>query len=226
LARASSGWPALARCSGAGETTKSAMAQWRAAFGTLLTIVGLSGFVFTLVAPRLPAAVVQPLVAPLEAHTDLGAASAEAVIQPPAPGSHAITRLVIAAIGLDTAVTVAPMQDGSWAIPKFIAGHAQGSAGAGEPGNAIVLGHVTSLTLGNVFEHLDEVKPEDTVAVFSDTAKFDYRVTQASNVDRTDVDVLEPTSEPTLTLITCSGLWLPTVWDYSQRFVVRAELVP
>ena len=28
-----------------------------------------------------------------------------------------------------------------------------------------------------------------------------------------------------LTLITCTGLWLPTIWDYTERLVVRADLL-
>jgi sortase (surface protein transpeptidase) len=36
---------------------------------------------------------------------------------------------------------------------------------------------------------------------------------------------MDSTPSPTLTLITCSGAWLPTVWDYSQRLIVRADLI-
>jgi LPXTG-site transpeptidase (sortase) family protein len=201
------------------------MTQWRAVLGSLMMLVGLGGFGLTLLAPRLPAAVVQPLVAPFEEAAPSEQPQTEAAIQPAPPGSHEITRLVIKSIGLDTAVTVAPLKGDTWAIPKFIAGHAQGSAGAGEPGNAILLGHVTSLTLGNVFEHLDDVSVDDIVSVFTGDVRFDYRVTRAGDVERTEVDVLRPTPDATLTVITCSGLWLPTVWDYSQRFVVRAELL-
>ena len=132
---------------------------------------------------------------------------------------------MIPSIGLDTPVSVAPLQDGTWAVPRFVAGHAEGSAGAGQAGNAIVIGHVTSLTLGNVFERLNEVSVDDTVSVFNGNARYDYRVTAASDVDRTDLEVLDPTQVPTLTLITCSGWWLPTEHDYSQRFVVRANLI-
>ena len=65
---------------------------------------------------------------------------------------------------------------GTWDVPKFVAGHAEGSAGAGESGNAIVIGHVTSLTLGHVFEHLDGVSSGDVLSVFGADRRFDYRV--------------------------------------------------
>ena len=113
----------------------------------------------------------------------------------------------------------------TWDVPKFVAGHAEGSAGAGESGNAIVIGHVTSLTLGHVFEHLDGVSSGDVVSVFGADRRFDYRVREVRDVARTDVAVLDPSTTPTLTLITCSGLWLPTVGDYNQRLVVTAELI-
>ena len=31
-------------------------------------------------------------------------------------------------------------------------------------------------------------------------------------------------STPLFECTTCTGTWLPTVWDYSQRLVVRGEL--
>ena len=52
-----------------------------------------------------------------------------------------------------------------------------------------------------------------------------YRVVDVRKVWRTDISVLEPTESPSVTLITCAGMWLPGVWDYAQRLVVRAELV-
>ncbi|MBA2527863.1 MAG: hypothetical protein H0V18_19090 [Pyrinomonadaceae bacterium] len=43
-------------------------------------------------------------------------------------------------------------------------------------------------------------------------------------VDRTDVSVMAPTEAPNLSLITCTGVWIPFVRDYTRRLVVRAEL--
>jgi sortase (surface protein transpeptidase) len=42
--------------------------------------------------------------------------------------------------------------------------------------------------------------------------------------ERVHSSVLEPGETPALTLITCTGVWLPTIWDYTERLVVRAEL--
>jgi len=199
---------------------------WRglvSALGTLLLVFGLSGFAFVVVAPVLPSSVLAPISTMIEARSE-----AQRTIQPPDnPGRLPITRLVIQSIDLDTEVAPAELVDHdgatTWAVPKFIVGHADGTAGAGERGNAILLGHVTSLTLGNVFEHLDRVAAGDAIVVYSGATRFDYVANDVRAVDRLSNDVLEPTATPTLTLITCTGAWLPTVWDYAERLVVRAD---
>jgi LPXTG-site transpeptidase (sortase) family protein len=190
--------------------------------GTVLLVVGLTGFAATLALSRAPVAVLEPVVDIFDRP-----AQAEVVVQP--PNANAITRLVITSIDLDTPVSPAPLVDHdgvkTWEVPKFVAGHAEGSAAAGETGNAILLGHVTSLTLGNVFEHLHAVSTGDLVELYSAETRYLYRVSDVRDVARTETEVLDPTEDPAVTLITCSGAWLPTVWDYSQRLIVRGELI-
>ena len=139
-----------------------------------------------------------------------------------------ITRVVVASIGLDTEVddaALVPIDGGyTWQVPAFKAGHAQSTAGAGQNGNAVLLGHVTSVHSGNVFADLNRVQVGDTVQVFSGDEQFIYTVDSTRAVPRTDSSVLDPTPTPTVSLITCTGLWLPTIWDYTERLVVRAEL--
>ena len=111
-------------------------------------------------------------------------------------------------------------------MPPFKIGHAQETPGAGEAGNAVLVGHVTSQTLGNVFEHLHEARIGDTVQVFSNEQQFTYRIVDVRTVGRTDISVIQRTPNPSVTLITCTGLWLPVVNDYAERVAVRAELAP
>jgi sortase A len=111
-------------------------------------------------------------------------------------------------------------------VPAFKIGHAQTTASAGGPGNAVLVGHVDSQGLGNVFERLDALSKGDQVQVFSGTRSFDYRIVEIRRVKRDDVTVVQPTANPSITLITCTGLWLPVVSDYAERLTVRAELVP
>ncbi len=64
----------------------------------------------------------------------------------------------------------------------------------------------------------------DTIQIMSGTTRFEYRVVDVRSVERTDVSVLQPTQTATVSLITCTGRWLPTIWDYTERLVVRADL--
>jgi sortase A len=209
--------------------------------GTFMVVAGLSGFALLQVAAPLslslargerfglPADLVEPLA---------GLIVGQTVRDPQLPVSSGrlsstgrpITRLSIPSVELDTPVALASLvvHDGAstWEVPKFVAGHAEGTSGAGEQGNSVLIGHVSSVTLGNVFERLNGIRDGDVVFVFGGDQRFKYRVTEIRDVKRSDVSVLESSDGPTLTLITCSGLWLPTIWDYTDRVVVRADLSP
>jgi LPXTG-site transpeptidase (sortase) family protein len=141
-----------------------------------------------------------------------------------------ITRLVIPSISLDapamTAGLVDKAQGVTWQVPPFVIGHARGTGGAGGPGNAVLVGHVTSLAWGNVFANLHRVRLGDMVRVFSGDQGYEYRVVDVHTTGRTDVSVVGATPSPAITLLTCTGLWLPLLDDYAERLVVRGELVP
>ena len=140
-----------------------------------------------------------------------------------------ITRLRMPRIRLDTPVVPAPYIEadgGTWEIPSFVAGHAERTAGAGQRGNAVLFGHVTSRAMGNVFEDLSRARVSDTIEVFGTGRDFVYEVTEVRSVPRTEVSVLGATASPSLTLITCTGPWLPLLNDYAERLIVRAQLIP
>jgi LPXTG-site transpeptidase (sortase) family protein len=166
-----------------------------------------------------------PAAARLNATAELTRASE--LNQPHEP--RPVTHLDIAAIDLSTDVVRAALleREGgvTWDVPAFVVGHAEMTAGAGEPGNAVLLGHVTSVHSGNVFHDLERVKVGDLVHIVADATVFDYRVVSTSRVPRTDASVLAQGDVPAISLITCTGLWLPGLWDYTERLVVRAELV-
>jgi LPXTG-site transpeptidase (sortase) family protein len=139
-----------------------------------------------------------------------------------------ITRVLIPRLRLETDVAPAKLieRDGGlmWDVPSFRAGHAEGTAGAGGLGNAVLFGHLTSRSAGSVFRDLGRVRVGDRVQVFSETEAFDYRVVEVRTTPRTDLSVLRPMRMASLSLITCAGTWLPLLRDYTQRLVVRAEL--
>ena len=140
----------------------------------------------------------------------------------------AITRVEIPAISLSADVVPAGLiqRDGgmTWEVPAFKIGHAETTAGAGQPGNAVLLGHVTSVRSGNVFANLDQLEVGQAIHVFAETQEFNYTVVSTSHVPRTDTTAIEQGDTPAVSLITCTGVWLPTIWDYTERLVVRAEL--
>jgi LPXTG-site transpeptidase (sortase) family protein len=139
-----------------------------------------------------------------------------------------ITHVEIPAISLSADVVPAGLiqRDGgvTWEVPAFKIGHAETTVGAGQPGNAVLLGHVTSVRSGNVFANLDQVEVGQAINVFADRAEFTYSVVSTSHVPRSDTSSIQPGDAAAVSLITCTGVWLPTIWDYTERLVVRAEL--
>jgi LPXTG-site transpeptidase (sortase) family protein len=151
------------------------------------------------------------------------------VVETVAPAPGPITHLRISRIQLDAEVVDAPFVDkaggGTWEVPRFKAGHAEYTAAAGEIGNTVIFGHLTSLTLGNVFQHLDRTRVGDVVQVFTSDQTYDYKVIEVRRVPRTEVAVMDPTDYAAISLITCAGVWLPFVQDYAERLLVRGQLV-
>ena len=152
-------------------------------------------------------------------------AAATQTLEPRLP----ITRVVIASIDLDTEVVTAPLVERNgertWLVPAFRAGQAEYTAGAGQLGNAVLMGHVSSLHSGDVFKNLDQVQLGDEVEVLSGERRFVYRVFETRAVPRTDLAMVAPTSEPIISLFTCTGAWDTGAWDYTERLFVRARLV-
>jgi LPXTG-site transpeptidase (sortase) family protein len=136
----------------------------------------------------------------------------------------------IPSIGLAADVVAAGLveRDGglTWEVPAYKVGHAETTANAGQPGNAVLLGHVTSLHSGNVFANLDQVEVGQAIDVFADSRTFRYLVVSKTHVPRADTSMIEQVDAPVVSLITCTGLWLPTIWDFTERLVVRAALGP
>jgi len=139
-----------------------------------------------------------------------------------------ITHLRVPRLDIDSDVVPSPfvqVQDsGTWDVPAFKVGHAELTGSPGQPGNAVLFGHVTSRSLGNVFQNLERARRGDTVEVSTPGADYMYKVVEVRRVLRTDVSVIEPTESVSATLITCTGAWLPYLNDYAERLVVRAEL--
>ncbi len=87
--------------------------------------------------------------------------------------------------------------------------HYASTAVPGAPGNVAIFGHSSNdwWEPGNykfVFVLLDKLSPGDQVTLDYHSKRYTYEVTGSRVVDPTEVSVLYPTKDPTLTIITCS----------------------
>lgn len=125
-------------------------------------------------------------------------------------------RLQIPAIALDTSIKQVFVVNGTWEVADYAAGYMHGTALPGEPGTMALAGHAG--LRGGVFRDLGALAPGDDILIDAGGWRYRYRVREAFSVWPTQTEVLEPTNEPTLVLITCTN------WD-TQRLIVRADLI-
>lgn len=137
-----------------------------------------------------------------------------------APG-RALTRMVIPKLGVDTIV----VEGTSPAALRAGAGHYPNTPLPGQPGNVAIAGHRT--TYGKPLNRADELTPGDEVWLL--TPVGDYRYVMPEGPDGWDANpyitgprdwsVIEPTSEPSVTLTTCHPKG-----SAAKRLIVRAVL--
>jgi sortase A len=126
-----------------------------------------------------------------------------------------LTRIKIPAIDLDTVVvegiTPSALRAG--------AGHYPQTPLPCENGNVSIAGHRT--TYGRPFGNLDMLKPGDTIELTTPIGGCVYQVSKAPwAVAPTDMSVIDPTGERSLTLTTCHPKG-----SAAQRLIVRATWV-
>jgi sortase A len=131
----------------------------------------------------------------------------------PTPGPAQALRIQIQAINVDAPV----VQGDSWDQLKKGVGQHVGSADPGQVGNVVLSAHDD--VFGEIFRNLDRLQPGDQVLLFTAQQQFVYIVTSSQIVAPTQVDLMNPTSAPTLTLISC----YPYMVD-KNRIVVFAKL--
>lgn len=132
----------------------------------------------------------------------------------PTAGPEQARNILIPAI-LNGEVPV--VQGDGWEQLKRGVGQHIGSVDPGKTGNLILSAH--NDIYGEWFRDLDQLQPGDEIIIKTTTQVFTYRVTNTRIVEPTEVSVLEPTSKPTITLISC----YPYLVD-KQRIVVFGEL--
>jgi sortase A len=98
-------------------------------------------------------------------------------------------------------------------------GWIEGTAMPGEDGNVGLAGH-----RDGYFRGLKDLRLGDTIEVESVGHTLRYRVTELKVVEPTEVSVLDPTDEPSVTLVTCYPFYY--VGNAPQRYIVRGTLDP
>lgn len=131
----------------------------------------------------------------------------------PTPAPAQAIRLQIPAINVDAPI----VQGDGWEQLKKGVGQHLGSANPGERGNLVLSAH--NDIFGEIFRDLDRLNPGDLVIVYTSQRSYTYIVVDTKIVLPTAVEVLEPTPQATVTLISC----YPYLKD-DKRIVVIARL--
>ena len=126
-----------------------------------------------------------------------------------------VGRLDIPRLSLSTIVFEGASQD----VLERGAGHLPGSALPGEHGNTVLAAHRDTF-----FRPLRNIREGDVVKIHTPPGESVYIVKSARIVEPNETDVLKPTSQPALTLITCYPFRY--IGPAPERFVVRAVLAP
>jgi len=131
----------------------------------------------------------------------------------PTPGPDNPIRIQIPAIGVDARVE----EGDGWEQLRRGVGRHIGSANPGVRGNMVLSAH--NDIFGEIFRDLDRLEEGDEIVISTQTRAYTYRVVEVRIVEPTEVGVMDPTHEPTVTLISC----YPYLID-NQRIVVTAAL--
>ena len=136
-----------------------------------------------------------------------------AVFPTPTPASYQAVRIQIPAIAVDAPV----VQGDGWEQLKLGVAQHVGTPDPGQNGNIVLSGH--NDIFGEVFRNLDRLRPGDIVILFTSQKQYTYVITGTQIVKPTQVEVMNPTLNPTLTLISCYPYLIDT-----QRIIVSAVL--
>jgi sortase A len=131
----------------------------------------------------------------------------------PTAGPQQGIRIQIPAIGVDAPIV---QGDGWEQLKKGVAQHL-GTPNPGENGNIVFSAH--NDIFGEIFRELDKLQPGDVITLYSSTRQYTYVITGTQLVEPTRVEVMAPTPNASVTLISC----YPYLID-NQRIVVSAVL--
>ncbi len=129
------------------------------------------------------------------------------------------TEIRIPKISLDARVREVQVQldTWEWEVADFMAGHHAGTANPGDTGNVVIAGHRD--IRGKIFYNLDKLKKGDDIYLYSGRGTYHYVVRKTLEVKPTSIEVMAPTTDARLTLITCTPVRFAT-----RRLIIIADL--
>jgi len=131
----------------------------------------------------------------------------------PAPAGL-VGRIAIRRVGISAVVA----EGSDETTLRRAVGHIAGTALPGEPGNVGLAGHRDTF-----FRALRNIRAGDLIVLTTPRGEFRYSVVSMKVVKPNALDVLDPTSEEILTLVTCYPFHF--VGSAPNRFIVRAKRV-
>ena len=138
--------------------------------------------------------------------------SAPVARTPPASHGDVIGRISVPRLGL-RAIVDEGIDNGTL---RRAVGHLPGTAYPGQQGNVALAGHRDTF-----FRDLRQIEKNDEIEFETRNKTFRYRVESIVVVDPSNTEVLAPSTDNVLTLVTCYPFYY--VGDAPRRFIVRAR---
>ncbi|MGQ9573649.1 MAG: class F sortase [Dehalococcoidia bacterium] len=170
-----------------------------------------------------------------------GLSTATATPSGPPRNNSPVARMIIEKIGVDAPVITLGLDQNS--VPQvpdspYEVAWYDWSSKPGWGSNAVFSGHVDWTVNGQpvvgVFYNLRNLGLDDVITVvLEDGTQYHYKVTANRAIEDGDplaLQVMGPTPNDVITLITCGGVWVrdwssPLGGNYTHRQIVRADLI-
>ncbi len=139
------------------------------------------------------------------------------------------TSFAIPSLGVDASIEPVGATETGIEVPRIgRAGWYDAGPRPGEPGRAVLIGHLDGKTVPGIFQHVPELPNGAQIVVRDSERKIHrYEVVGKVQVEKTEFPasaVYGPSERPVLVLITCGGVYVPGE-GYSSNVIVYARLI-
>lgn len=125
-------------------------------------------------------------------------------------------KIFIEKVNINLPIVSVPLKNGTWEVSPKVANFAEGTSLVNnKEGNVGIFAHDRK----DAFSEIKNLKADDVIIVYGNSLKANYKVVSSSIIDPKTVDVFYPTKTPTLTLVTCNGIFS------EKRYIIKAKLV-